>query len=313
MILVYTEFENGTFKKSALELISYAKALTNDTKQVVALTINATGNSILSQYGANKIISVNNSKLNEFTAQAYAATILQVAEKENADTIVLSTSPNARYIAPILAIRWGGVYLSNITSLPIEKCFKKTLFASKAIGNITTSCSKKVITLSGNAFGIHENPVSPQIVDFEPELPEDLFAIKTLENQKNKGNISIAEASIVVSGGRGLKAAENWYIIEELADVLGAATACTKPVSDMGWRPHSEHVGQTGKPVACDLYIAIGISGAIQHLAGVHNSKVKVVINSDPEAPFFKAADYGIVGDAFDVVPKLIEKIKLLN
>ena len=209
MILVYTEFENGTFKKSTLELISYAKALAKDTKQVVALTINATEISILSQYGANKIISVNNSKLNEFNAQAYATTILQVAENENADTILLSSSPNARYIAPILAIRWGGTYLSNVTSLPENECFKKALFASKAIGNITTSCFKKVITLSGNTFKIHKNPVTTQIVDFEPKLSEDLFTIKTLENQPNKGKISIAEASIVVSGGRGLKAPEN--------------------------------------------------------------------------------------------------------
>ena len=155
-----------------------------------------------------------------------------------------------------------------------------------------------------------ENPSRPAEEEFQPDLKEEDFAVKATSADKSTGTVTIADADIVVSGGRGLKGPENWGMVEELADILGAATACSKPVSDLGWRPHSEHVGQTGKPVASNLYIAIGISGAIQHLAGVNSSKVKVVINTDPEAPFFKAADYGIVGDAFEVVPQLIEKVK---
>ncbi|VAV86030.1 Electron transfer flavoprotein, alpha subunit, partial [hydrothermal vent metagenome] len=176
--------------------------------------------------------------------------------------------------------------------------------------NTSINTNKKLIGLAKNSFGLIENSVGSNEEDFTAILNDDDFNITSTSVEKTTGKVTIADADIVVSGGRGLKGPENWGMIEELADVLGAATACSKPVSDLGWRPHSEHVGQTGKPVTSNLYIAIGISGAIQHLAGVNSSKVKVVINNDPEAPFFKAADYGIVGDAFEVVPKLIEKLK---
>lgn len=311
MILVYTESENGKFKKSAFELVSYANALGQIYSQkVLVLTINVDDVSPLSPYGASQVINVKEETLLDFSAKAYASVIEQVAKKENVKTIILGSSPNARYIAPILAINWQGAYLSNISSLLKNESFGKVIFSSKINAALTTSSERKIIGLSANSFGLKENLVETQVETFSPVLSDNLFSIKKISEDKTKGKITISEASIVVSGGRGLKSAENWYLIEDLAQELGAATACTKPVSDMGWRPHSEHVGQTGKPVACDLYIAVGISGAIQHLAGINASKVKVVINSDPEAPFFKAADYGIVGDAFEVVPRLIEKLK---
>lgn len=314
MILVYPESENGKFKKSALESVSYAYALAQIySEKVVALTINVNDVSPLAHYGVTRIINVKNNRLSDFSAKAYSSVIEQVAKKESVKTIVLGSSPNARYIAPILALKWQGSYLSNVSSLPENETFTKVIFSSKIISTITACNERKIIGLSANSFGIKENPVTFEVETFTPELSENLFSIKKIGEEKAKGKVAISEASIVVSGGRGLKSPENWYLVEDLAKVLGAATACTKPVSDMGWRPHSEHVGQTGKPVACDLYIAIGISGAIQHLAGINASKVKVVINSDPEAPFFKAADYGIVGDAFEIVPRLIEKLKTIK
>ena len=185
---------------------------------------------------------------------------------------------------------------------------KRKAFSNKGFNNTEVTTEKRVIGVAKNSYGAHENAVSGSAESFDASLPE--LGVKSESINKASGTVTIADADVVVSGGRGLKGPENWGMVEELAGVLGAATACSKPVSDLGWRPHSEHVGQTGKPVASNLYIAIGISGAIQHLAGVNASKVKVVINTDPEAPFFKAADYGIVGDAFEVVPQLIEKLK---
>lgn len=310
MVLVYAESENGKLKKSAFELVSYAKAL---SEKVSVITINTEDYSELEKYGANKIICISNPKLDAFSAQAYAFVLWQVAQQENANTVLLSSSSNARYLAPILAIKWEAAYLSGINSLPEADNFGKTLFSSKIEAKISTTNPKKVIGLANNAFGLKENPTQAEIENLNLEIPEELFQIKEISSRKTQGKVSLSDASVVVSAGRGLKSPENWGMIEDLADALGAATACTKPVSDMGWRPHSEHVGQTGKPVACDLYIAVGISGAIQHLAGVNASKVKVVINNDPEAPFFKAADYGIVGDAFEIVPKLTQKIKALK
>ena len=212
-----------------------------------------------------------------------------------------------------MAAKLEAGYVSNVVTAPESAnpfTVKRTVFSNKGYAHTQIHTDIKVIGVSNNSFGLVENKTSVSIEDFSPELNDSDFSTKSIEVDKVVGKTSIADADIVVSGGRGLKGPENWGMIEELADILGAATACSKPVSDMGWRPHSEHVGQTGKPVASNLYIAIGISGAIQHLAGVSASKTKVVINTDPEAPFFKAADYGIVGDAFEVVPKLIEKLK---
>ena len=307
MILVYTEYNNGQFSKKSLEALSYAKALSD---KVVALAINAGDATDLQTYGAEKILTVTSDKLTHFSVKNYVALLLQVAQKEQVTTILLPSSANTRYLAPVLAVKWDGAYLSNVSSLPKDGKVQKVVFSSKAIAWVPLQ-AKQVITLAGNATEIKQAPVQAVVEAFIPELSED--NIKEVGTEKFTNKVSIEEASIVVSGGRGMQTPDNWHLVEDLADALGAATACTKPVSDMGWRPHSEHIGQTGKPLSCDLYIALGVSGAIQHIAGVNASKVKVVINSDPEAPFFKAADYGIVGDLFEIVPRLTEKIKQLH
>lgn len=307
MILVYTEHNEGQFSKKTLEALSYAKAMSD---KVVALVVNAADVTVLQTYGADKILSVSSDQLRDFSVKHYVALLLQATEKEQATTILLPSSANTRYLAPVLAVKWGAAYLSNVSSLPKDGKVQKVVFSSKAIAWLPLA-QKQVITLAGNATEIKQAPVQAEVETFTPVLSED--TIKVVGTEKFTNKVSIDDASIVVSGGRGMQTPDNWHIVEDLADTLGAATACTKPVSDMGWRPHSEHIGQTGKPLSCDLYIALGVSGAIQHIAGVNASKVKVVINSDPEAPFFKAADYGIVGDLFEVVPRLTEKIKQLH
>ncbi|MEJ6793348.1 MAG: electron transfer flavoprotein subunit alpha/FixB family protein [Lacinutrix sp.] len=311
-ILVYTESENGKFKKTALEVASYAKALANQLKTTVtAVTVNATDTSELGNYGVDKVLNVINSALDKFNAKSYSAIIKQAAEKEDAKVVVVSQSADSKYLAPVLAVGLNAGYASNVVGVPSNTTpftVKRTAFTNKAFNMTTINTDVKIVGVSNNAFGLVENSGSATSEDFSPTLPESGITVQSVDKATDK--VTIADAEIVVSAGRGLKGPENWGMIEELAEVLGAATACSKPVSDLGWRPHSEHVGQTGKPVASNLYIAIGISGAIQHLAGINASKVKVVINTDPEAPFFKAADYGIVGDAFEVVPTLIEKLK---
>jgi electron transfer flavoprotein subunit alpha len=307
MILVYTEHNEGQFSKKTLEALSYAKALSD---KVVALAVNVADATVLQTYGADKIITVTSDKLTTFSVKTYVELILQVAQKEQISTVLLPSSANTRYLAPVLAVKWGATYLSNISSLPKDGKVQKVVFSSKAIAWLPLA-QKQVITLAGNATEVKQAPVQAEIETFAPTLSEDHITLVGTEKFTSK--VSIDDAAIVVSGGRGMQTPDNWHIVEDLADALGAATACTKPVSDMGWRPHSEHIGQTGKPLSCDLYIALGVSGAIQHIAGVNASKVKVVINSDPEAPFFKAADYGIVGDLFEVVPRLTEKIKQLH
>ncbi|MDO4880721.1 MAG: electron transfer flavoprotein subunit alpha/FixB family protein [Capnocytophaga sp.] len=315
MILVYTESENGLFKKKAFEALSYAKALAKieGNSQVIALAINANEVSELEKYGADKIILVKNEKLNDFVAKAYLSVIEQVVQKENPKTILMSASANTRYIAPMLAAKLGAAYLSNIGALPENGSFRKPTFSSKSNAWFSVLSDKKVITLSNNCIELAQAPTKAEIITLDVSLSEDAFNIKIKETNKINTKISLADASIVVAGGRGMQTPENWNLLENLATALGAATACTKPISDMGWRPHSEHVGQTGKPIAADLYIALGISGAIQHIAGINASKVKVVINSDPEAPFFKVADYGIVGNVLDILPKLTEKIQQIK
>jgi len=313
-VLVYTESEEGKFKKIAFEAVSYAKGIANILgTSVIAVSINGNQTDQLGKYGASKVLNVSSDKLENFNASAYADVIAQAAEKEAANIVVISSSANCKYLAPLLAINMEAGYVPNAIELPSSVApfkIKSNVFSNKAFANSEITTEKKLIGLAKNAFGVVENETSPTQENFSPVISEDDLHTKVTSLEKSNDKISIADADIVVSGGRGLKGPENWGMIEELAETLGAATACSKPVSDLGWRPHSEHVGQTGKPVSSNLYIAIGISGAIQHLAGVNSSKVKVVINSDSEAPFFKAADYGIVGDAFEYVPQLIEKLK---
>ena len=311
-VLAYIESFKGKIKKNAFEIVSYSSELAKQLgTEIVVLAINVEDTSELNKYGASKIIKVSNSELDNFDSQIFSNVIAQVAKHINSSHIVISSSLNSKYMAPLLAIELDAGYLSNVVELPNNLnpfTIKRTCFTNKAFCESTIESDIKIIGLSGNAFGVVENQTNSSSENFEVSLLNKKITIKSTE--KVSGKISIADADIVVSGGRGLKGPENWNLIEDLADTLGAATSCSKPVSDMGWRPHSEHVGQTGKPVATNLYIAIGISGAIQHLAGINSSKIKVVINNDPEAPFFKAADYGVVGDAFDVVPRLNEKLK---
>ena len=312
-VLVYTESDQGNFKKAALEAASYGKAVAEAMgTNLVALTFNASEASELGTYGVEKVLNINS--VNAFNAKIYADAIKQASEKEGATVVILSASADSRYIAPLLAVGLKAGYASNVVEAPLSLSpfvVKRTAFTNKAFCNTEISTAVKIVGVSNNSFGLVENSTTAQLEDFSPNLITSATNVTSIDKASDK--VTIADAEVVVSAGRGLKGPENWGMIEELADVLGAATACSKPVSDLGWRPHSEHVGQTGKPVATNLYIAIGISGAIQHLAGINSSKIKVVINTDPEAPFFKAADYGIVGDAFDVVPKLIEKLKVFK
>ncbi|TSE07125.1 electron transfer flavoprotein subunit alpha/FixB family protein [Aquimarina algiphila] len=313
-VLVYTESEGGKFKKTAFEVASYAKEVANMLgTTVTAVSVNGGDSNELGAYGVDKVLEIKNDKLTAFNAKAYADAIKQAAEKEETKVIVVSSTADSKFLAPLLAVHLDAGYASNVVALPESTSpfkVKRTAFTNKAFNITEMTTDVKVIGLSNNAFGLKENSGAAAAEAFEPTLSDNDFTVEITAVDKATDKVSIADAEIVVSGGRGLKGPENWGMIEELAGVLGAATACSKPVSDMGWRPHGEHVGQTGKPVASNLYIAIGVSGAIQHLAGINASKVKVVINNDPEAPFFKAADYGIVGDAFEVVPKLIEKLK---
>jgi len=313
-VIVFTESEEGKFKKIAFEAVSYGKAIADMLgTTVTAISINSNDTNELGKYGASKVLQVSNNKLDNFNAQAYADVVSQAATKENAQVIIISSSANGKFMSPLVAVNNKAGYVANATNVPESVNpfkIKSTVYSNKAFAITEISTETKVIGLAKNAYGLKESEVSVSSEDFSPELSENDFNTEVVSVNKATDVVTIADAEIVVSGGRGLKGPENWGMLEDLATTLGAATACSKPVSDMGWRPHSEHVGQTGKPVSSNLYIAIGISGAIQHLAGVNSSKVKVVINNDPEAPFFKAADYGIVGDAFEVVPQLTEKIK---
>lgn len=313
-IVIYAESAEGKIKKVAFELASYAKKVASTMgTSVTAITINNTDNSALAAYGVDKVVTVSNDKLNSFSAKAYADVIAQVAKKENAQIVLVSSSTDSLYIAPLVAVALEAGYASNVVALPESTSpfqVKRTAFSNKAFNLTEINTPVKVLGIAKNSFGLVENTSSLTEESFTPSLNDADFSLKVQSIEKASGKVTIADAEIVVSAGRGMKGPENWGMIEELASLLGAATACSKPVSDIGWRPHSEHVGQTGKPVAANLYIAVGISGAIQHIAGINSSKVKVVINTDPEAPFFKVADYGVVGDAFTVVPQLIEKLK---
>jgi len=313
-ILIYAESAEGKFKKVALELASYAKKVAESLgTTVTAVTVNAGDVSELSKYGVDKVLKVTNDQLGAFSAKAYADVIKQAAQKENAKVVVLSSTTDSIYLSSLVAVGLEAGFASNVVGLPLSTApfqVKRTAFSNKAFNTTEITTEVKVLGIAKNSYGIFENASSLTEEDFNPTIDANDFGVKVTAVEKSSGKISIADADIVVSAGRGMKGPENWGMIEELAGVLGAATACSKPVSDLGWRPHGEHVGQTGKPVATNLYIAVGISGAIQHIAGINSSKVKVVINSDPEAPFFKVADYGIVGDAFEIVPQLIEKFK---
>ena len=313
-ILLYAESADGKFKKVAFELASYAKKVAESLgTTVTAVTVNAGNVSDLSKYGVNKVLKVSSDKLNNFNAKAFADVIKQAAQKEGAKIILLSSTTDSLYLAPAVAIGLDAGFASNVVGLPLSTSpfqVKRTAFSNKAFNITEINTEVKVLSLAKNSYGVFESAVSAAEEDFSPNLNDADFNLKVDSVEKTTGKVTIADADVVVSGGRGLKGPENWGILEDLAGVLGAATACSKPVSDLGWRPHSEHVGQTGKPVASNLYVAVGISGAIQHIAGINSSKVKVVINTDADAPFFKVADYGIVGDALEILPRLTQKLR---
>jgi electron transfer flavoprotein alpha subunit len=313
-LLIYAESADGKFKKVAFELASYAKKVAESLgTTVTAVTVNAGNVSDLSKYGVDKVLKVSSDKLANFNAKAYADVIKQAAQKEEAKVILLSSTTDSLYMAPLVAVGLDAGFASNVVGLPLSTSpfqVKRNAFSNKAFNITEISTAVKVLSLAKNSYGVFENASSVSEENFAPNLNDADFNVKVASVEKATGKVTIADADIVVSGGRGLKGPENWHILEDLATVLGAATACSKPVSDLGWRPHSEHVGQTGKPVAANLYIAVGISGAIQHIAGINSSKVKVVINTDADAPFFKVADYGIVGDALEILPRLTQKLK---
>ena len=311
-ILIYAESENGKYKKDSFEIASYAKVVADKLNtSVTAISINADNPNELGDYGVSKVLNISSDNLKDFNAFLYADVIKQAFEKEDSSIVIISSSSNTKYLGSILSVKINAGYVTNVVDVPKEFnpiTVKRNSFTNKAFEYAKVNSKNSLLAISKNSHGIIENKTTAQIENFEVSIESSDTSVKSTEKATNK--VTIADAEIVISGGRGLKGPEIWGMIEELADILGAATACSKPVSDLGWRPHSEHVGQTGKLVSSNLYIAIGISGAIQHLAGINSSKVKVVINTDPEAPFFKSADYGIVGDAFEVVPKLIEGLK---
>ena len=312
-IIVYAESWEGKFRKSTFEAISYAKkiseGLQNDVKSICVGSINEDELKKLGHYGSSSVEVYPN--ISKSDCKSVAEIINEHSQEAN--FIIFSNTFNAKSIAPRVSAKLSAGLVSNVISNLDDvnnPTFKRQSFSSKAIETVKLNTKQAVISIAPNSFELVQMNTDCTINMNQKNFDSDLTVIS---KDVNKGKISLSEAEIVVSAGRGLKGPENWEMIESLADTLGAATACSKPVSDIGWRPHSEHVGQTGKAVAPNLYIAIGISGAIQHLAGVNSSKIMVAINTDPEAPFFKAADYGIVGDAFEVVPKLTEEIKKLR
>jgi len=312
-VLIYAENHHGKFAKSTLEAVSYghqlATMLGTDAVAITCGTITNDGG--LGSAGAAKVLI--NTTAGTSDSQQMTRLIVAAATFVNADVIVFSHDIAGKLIAPRVAAKLDAGLVPGATSLPVNASdftIKKNVFSGKAIADVSILTDKKVVTLLPNSFGIIDTGTVATTEDFAAEVGQPGIKIKEVKQESKDGEILLTEAELVVSAGRGMKGPEHWGSIEELAKILGAATACSRPVSDIGWRPHHEHVGQTGITIRPNLYIAIGISGAIQHLAGVNGSKTIVVINKDPEAPFFKAADYGIVGDAFEVMPRIIEGAK---
>jgi len=310
-VIIFLENTEGNLKKSAFETLTYGFKTAQELQtNCIAVTLGdcSTQQEEISKYGAEKLICINNN-LQDCDNQSISKAISQVYKKENGIALVLSNSNYGKPIGPKIAVQCDASFISNVIEVPNSLKVKKKSFSGKAFEYTQSNLDNVVYAISPNSFYSEENQVSISCETFTAnDLSES--TVQSINIEKSVGKISLAEAEVVVSAGRGLKGPENWTMVEELAEILNAGTACSKPVSDIGWRPHSEHVGQTGKAIAPNLYIAIGISGAIQHLAGVNSSKVMVAVNTDPEAPFFKAADYGIVGDAFEVVPKIIDSLK---
>jgi electron transfer flavoprotein alpha subunit len=311
--LVFVECAEGKVRKTSLEAVAFAKAMGGN---VVAVALGAADKAELDaigKFGASKILHAADPKLDQPVIQLFSSVLIQAMQQENADNLILANTSLGTPVAARVAVKTGAAFASNVVELPDTSAgfvVKRSIYTGKAFAYVEMKSAKKIIAIKKNAAELKETGGVVAPTPFSPAFSDADFNTKVISTEKASGEISLPEANIVVSGGRGLKGPEHWGILIELAGVLHAATGCSKPVSDMGWRPHHEHVGQTGVKVAPQLYIAIGISGAIQHLAGVNSSKCIVVINKDADAPFFKAADYGIVGDAFDVVPKLTAALK---
>lgn len=316
-VLIFADQHEGEIKKAVFEALSYGAKLAEQigtSATAVVIGPNQSDLGSLGQYGVDKVFHVNDESLKDFDAGVYTAVMLEADKQEPAEVIVVSHNFNGKALAPMLSVKLKAGLVAGAIDLPDTSdgfTLKKGAFSGKAFAYLQIKTEKKIISLNPNSFQIQKQEKQAEVVPLEAEWPAARVTVK--ETNKLSGDVPLTEASIVVSGGRGLKGPENWGMIEDLAKALGAATACSRPVADSGWRPHHEHVGQTGITIRPNLYIAVGISGAIQHLAGVNGSKVMVVINNDPEAPFFKAADYGILGDAFEVIPKLTEAVKAYN
>ncbi len=315
-VLVFIDHVDGHIKKASLEAASYGAKIAEQTGDTVEAVVigNPADLTSLGKYGVKKVHQVQNDALQNIDAQLYTKVVAQVAGETGAKVLVFPNNSTGKSIAPRVAVRLKAGLVAGAVALPDTTngfTVKKNVFSGKAFANVTINTDVKVIALNPNAFSIVEGEGAAEVVPFNATV--DAPKVKVTGSTKTSGKVALTEADVVVSAGRGLKGPENWKMVEELADVLGAALACSRPVADAHWRPHNEHVGQTGIAIAPNLYIAIGISGAIQHLAGVNRSKVIVVVNKDPEAPFFKAADYGIVGDAFEVVPKMLEAVKKIK
>ncbi len=316
-VLVFAESAEGKFRKSAREAVSYASKVARKLgKETIALalgTIDASELSGLGKFGATKVLHASDPRFDKFDSGAFTKAIAQAAQKINAEVIVLSFSNNGKALGPRLSARLKAGIVPGVNSLPEtggEFVVKKSVFSGKGFANFVINTPVKILSLSPNSMPVEQTEQTAAVEPFSVEITDKDFGVQVVGVEKESQGVPLPEAEVVVSGGRGLKGPENWGMIEDLAKILGAATACSRAVSDVHWRPHHEHVGQTGLTIRPNLYIAVGISGAIQHLAGVNGSKYIVVINNDPEAPFFKYADYGVVGDAFDVVPKLNEALK---
>ncbi|MFC5408485.1 electron transfer flavoprotein subunit alpha/FixB family protein [Larkinella bovis] len=318
-VLIFAELEEGAIKKSSLEAIYYGSKVAEQTGTTATALVlgeaNADELAKAGRFGATRVLHASDAQLNEGNALAYASVVAEAASQEKADVIVLAKSSLADSLAARLAGKLKAGLAANVIELPdLSSGFrvKRSIFTGKAFAVTELTADQKILTIKKNTITPEETDASATVETFNPALNASDFAVKVTNTEKASGDILLPEADRVVSAGRGLKGPENWGIVEDLAKALHAATACSKPVSDLDWRPHHEHVGQTGIKISPNLYIACGISGAIQHLAGVNSSKVIVVINKDPEAPFFKSADYGIVGDVFDVLPRLTKAVQEL-
>lgn len=314
-VLILIDTKNGEVKKSSLEAAQYgAKVAASLGGEAVALALNATNAEVLGTVGVNKVLNVTDASVSASDPQKVVAAIVAAGNQTGAKVVVLAHDSTGKAVAPRLSAKSGAGLVTNVTSLPDTSTgfvVSKNVFSGKAHAQVNILSDEKIVSILPNAFGVQAGDGAASVEDFSVDVSGINSGITVKEVKGGSGDtVPLPEAELVVSAGRGLKGPENWGMVEEMAEILGATTACSRPVADIGWRPHHEHVGQTGVAIRPNLYIAIGISGAIQHLAGVNGSKVIVVINKDPEAPFFKAADYGIVGDAFEVVPRLNEAFR---